>query len=456
MSQITISGPGLDLSPSPAGAGESRDSIENPNVPITAARLAEILGGEKTGSGQVVTPSTALKVATVYACVRIVANAIARMPLIVFEKTKGGRQRAENHPLYEPLKMRPNDDMSSFSWRVSLMTNLLLTGNGYSEIVRRGDGRPVALVPIESSRVRPYREGGELRYDVAVEGGRAITLLKRDILHVPGLSFDGISGLSVVAHAKRTLGAALASDEFQDHMLGNSLRPSGVLEHPGKIGPAAVTTLRESLERMYAGSKASGRPMILEEGMKWHQTTMSFEDAQFIESAHLRIEDICRWFGVQPHKVMHLLRSTNNNIEAQGLDFLGDTCLPWVESIEQELNWKLFFPEERARYYAEHLTQAIVQLDTDARMKYYKGMRDIAAINGDEIRARENLNNLPDGRGEVYWMPSSMIQALTPDQADRLVEAWIAKGTGPSSTKGPDSGSGQPASSTDGKVAGAT
>lgn len=456
MSQITISGPGLDLSPSPVNADATRASIEDPNVPITAERLAELLGGGKTGSGQVVTPDTALKVAAVYACVRIIANAIARMPLLVYEKTASGRQRAENHPLYDRLKVRPNDDMTSFSWRVSLMTNLLLTGNGYSEIVRRGDGRPVALVPIESRRVRPIRENGELKYDVAVDGGRRITLLKRDIVHVPGLSFDGVSGLSVVAHAKKTVGAALACDEFQDHMLGNSLRPSGVLEHPGKIGPQAVQTLRESLERMYAGSKASGRPMILEEGMKWNQTTMSFEDAQFIESAYLRIEDICRWFGVQPHKVMHLARSTNNNIEAQGLDFLGDTCAPWVEALEQELNWKLFLPEERSRYYAEHLTQAIVQLDTDARMKYYKGLRDIGAINGDEIRARENMNNIPDQRGTIYLMPSSQIQLMTPDQADRLVEAWIKKGSGPSSTQGPDSGSGQPASSADGKVAGAT
>lgn len=448
-----ISGPGLDPSAPAAPAAESRN-IENPNVPITASQLADILGGGSTGSGQIVNERTSLRIAAVYACVRVISDAIARMPLIVYELTNTGRNRAKRHPLYGRLKVRPNDDMSSFSWRKAMMANVLLRGNGYSEIVRRGDGRPDAIYPIESSRVRPFRTGGELRYEVTREDGERVTLLRRDVIHLPGLSFDGICGISVVANARRTLGAAMASDEFQDTMLGNALRPSGVLEHPGKLGPAGVSTLRESLERLYSGPKSAGKPMVLEEGMKWHQTTMTLEDAQFVESTYLRIEDICRWFGVQPHKIMHLLRSTNNNIEAQGLDFLGDTLSPWVEAFEQEINWKLFLPEEQDRYYAEHLTQSIVQMDSNTRGQMYERLFRIGAISPDEIRERENMNFVEGDRGKGHWIQGSNMPLPTPEQRDQLIESWIKKGAG-SSASPPDNG-GDPAPKQDGKVAGNT
>ncbi|MFN0133417.1 MAG: phage portal protein [Phycisphaerales bacterium] len=451
MSSTTITGPGLDArsySVVPPAGSETR-SIEDPSKPITAAQLAELLSGGTAGSGKSVTPRSSLKVGAVFACVRVISNAIARMPLIVYERTDEGRVRATSHSLYRLLKLRPNPDMSSFSLRSALMTGALLWGNGYAEIVRRRDGKVQAIVPIESERVTPVREGGDLRYRVVTDGV-PVTLLKRDILHLPGLSFDGVCGLSVVGHARQTIGAAMAADEFAGTLLRNGLRPSGVLEHPKKLGDQGTKNLRESFQAVYGGSANSGKPLILEEGMKWNSSSMPLEDAQFVETSYFRVEDIARWFGVPPHKIGHLLRATNNNIEQQSLDFLGDTLAPWVEALEQELVWKLFSEEEMERYYAEHLTQAIIQMDANTRGQLYERLVRTGSISPDEIRDRENLNHVPDGRGRTFWMQSSNMPLPTEEQRDRLIDAWIKKGSGGG---GPSDASGQPEPKTDDKVA---
>lgn len=434
--------------------GESRN-LEDPTTPITAAQLASILSGGDAGSGESVSQTTSMRVGAVFACVRVISDALARMPLVTYERTKDGRQRAKNHPLYTLLKTRPNPDMSSFALRKALMANTLLWGNGYAEIVRRRSGAVDALIPIETPRVTPFRENGELKYRVSTSTGDVV-LLKREMIHVPGLSYDGICGLSVIAHARQTIGACLAADKFQGTLLKNGLRPSGVLEHPGKLGDQAVKNLRESFAATYGGAPNAGKPMILEEGMKWNAAAMPLEDAQFVETGYFRVEEICRWFGVPPHKVQHLARATNNNIEQQGLDFLGDTLAPWVEAIEQELNWKLLLPTEQDRYYVEHLTQSIIQMDANARGGFYERLFRVGGISSDEIRERENMNNLPDGRGRTFWTQSSNMPMPTEDQRDQLLESWIKKGmsSSPGGAGGPDDGSGTPDPKTDGRVAG--
>ncbi|QQS08684.1 MAG: phage portal protein [Phycisphaerales bacterium] len=431
--------------------GESRN-LEDPNTPITAAQLAGILAGGESGSGETVTPASSMRVSAVFACVRVISDALARMPLITYERTENGRERAKDHPLYRLLKIRPNPDMSAFAFRKTMQANTLLWGNGYAEIVRRRSGMIDALIPIESPRVTPCRENGELRYKVQTDRGM-ITLLKRDMLHIPGLSYDGICGLSVIAHARQTIGAALAADKFQGTLLKNGLRPSGVLEHPGKIGDAALKNLRESLTHVYGGTANAGKPMILEEGMKWAAAAMPLEDAQFIETGQFRVEEICRWFGVQPHKIQHLARATNNNIEQQSLDFLGDTLAPWVEATEQEFNWKLFGQDEQDTHYVEHLTQAIIQMDANARGQFYERLFRVGGISSDEIRERENMNDLPDGRGRTYWTQSSNMPMPTEDQRDELIDSWIKKGGGPGGSGGPGDDPGSPDPKTDGKVA---
>lgn len=453
MNATTISGVGLDQATVIPPAPEKRGSIEDPNVPITYAQLSEIISGGPTESGEYIGPRTSLKIIAVLACVQVISRAIARMPLITYERTAGGRQRATGHPNYELLKMRPNPDMSSFTFRQTLIANTLLWGNGYAEIVRRRDGSRQALIPIESERVSPFRENGELMYRVLPASGSRgqspVTLLKRDMLHVVGLTLDGVVGMSVIEHARTTLGASRSRDKFSASFYQNGTKPSGVLKHPQKLSTQAYKNLRESFTEKYTGAANAYKPIILEEGMEFSPTSMPLDDAQFIETHYASIEDVARLFGVPPHKIGHLLRATNNNIEQQSLDFLGDTLAPWIECAEQELNWKMFDEGERERYYAEHLTQVLVQMDAKTRGEWYERMHRIGAMSDDEIRERENLNNLPDGRGKQYYVPSNLMPAPTPEQADKLMEGWITKGKPAGSPAAP----GEPNPTTNDQVA---
>lgn len=451
MNTSTITG--LNMEPPAAQATHTR-SIEDPNQPITYAMLAELLSGGPTPSGETVTPRSSMKIGAVWACVQVISRAIARMPLITYEKAKEGRVRAEEHELFPLLKMRPNPDMSAFVFMQTLVANTLLYGGGFAEIVRRRNGRVQELVPIESDRVTPFRVSGEVRYRVQTDNG-PITLLKRDMLHIPGMSFDGLNGLSVIGHARTLLGASMSRDKFSASFYKNGCRPSGVLEHPGKIGDKAVATLRASLEQLLSGPTNAGKPLVLEEGMKWSSSIIPQHDAQYVETHYAGVEDVCRLFNVPPHKVQHLLRATNNNIEQQSLDFLSDTIAPWAEAIEQEVNFKLLTDDERRTHYAEFLTQAIVQMDSNARGQLYERLFRVGAISPDEIRQRENMNDLPDGRGRTYWTQSSNMPLPTEEQTGRLVEAFITKGTTkpPGGAGGPDDDSGSPKSKKDDAVA---
>ena len=441
----SIVGSGL---PGAAGAmlpePQAARNVNDPTKPLTAASLLSLFGGQPSTAGVMVNERRALGLSAVWACVNVVSSAIARMPLLVFRRTEEGRERASDHPLWPLLTLRPHRNTSAFYFRQSLVAARLLWGNGYAEIVRRGDGQVQELVVIEPWRVSPFVAAGELRYRVSMRDGKQETLQSRDIIHLPGLNFDGLVGLSVIQHAKQMLGTAIAREECRGRLFGQGLRSSGFLSHPGKLGAQGIQNLRESFTGMYAGPENAWKPMVLEEGMTWSQTTIPPDDAQMIESDYLSIEDICRFFGVPPHKVQHLLRATNNNIEQQSLDFLGDTLQPITEALEQELNYKLLSPAERGDVYVEHLTQAIVQMDSVARGTLYEKLSRIGAMSPDDIRDRENLNRLPDARGSVYTIPSSQMPAPTPAQADQLLEAWVSK-----TSKG-----GTPAPAPDGKVGG--
>lgn len=424
MNTSMIVGPGIPESV------EARSSIENPNTPLTWASFAELLAGPPSGSGEPVNVRTALRVSTVWACVEIVSNSVARLPLITYRR-KGDaddRERAKDHPLYRTLRLRPNQEMSAFSMVKTLVMNRMLSGAGYAEIVRRPDGITTELVPIETGRVTKFRAGGELRFQVAgINGAPAEMLLQRDIIHVPGLSFNGVDGLSVIACARETIGAALASDKFQGTMMRNGLRPAGVLKHPKTLTAPALARLRETFQATYGGSANAGKALILEEGMEWAAGVMTMDEAQFIETGQFRCEDICRWFGVAPHKVQNLLRSTNNNIEQQSLDFLSDTVEPVITPIEQEFNFKLFGPDEADEYFCEFMRQKLIQMDANARGQLYARLLACGAICPDDICRWENLNALPDDRGKSHWIPMNLIPLMTPDQLGEYITAVIKK-----------------------------
>lgn len=440
-----IVGPGLDA---PSGELLKRN-IENPNTPITSDVLQALVGFGDTVGRRVVTPKNALRISTVFACVRILSFAVLRMRCHLYKTKDGkGRQRAVDHPLYNLLRVRPNKEVQAALFRQSLIANMLLWGNGYAEIVRnQRRGTVESLHIIESHRVRPRRladANDTLVYDVSTKAG-LVTLAAEDILHIPYMSLDGVIGMSPIAYARASLAAGMNADEFFESFTAKSMRPGGVVKVPKKLDTPAQNRLRESTQAVYGGAANAGNVLILEEGAEYQQLTMPLADAQFVEGQNFRVEDICRWFGVPPHKVGHLARATYANIEHQDLQFLYDSLAPLIEIIEGEMLYKLLTAEEQREYFIEHDSRRVVAMASKEHAEVQTTQIRGGIKNIDEARAELNLDELPNGRGTVHFTQSSNMPLPTPAQADALVQKWGSSGSSP----------GTPSDQTDGKVSGA-
>ncbi len=288
-------------------------------------------------SGKPVTERTAMQMTAVYSCVRILAEAIAGLPLHVYEIREGGsKAKAIQHPLYAILHDEPNPEMSSFVFRETLMTHLLLWGNAYAQVIRDGRGQVIALYPLMPNRITVNRDDkGHLYYEYTKQGDEAvkqdtqvIRLQPQDILHIPGLGFDGLIGYSPIAMAKNAIGMAMACEEYGAKFFANGANPGGVLEHPGTIKD--VTKVRDSWQSQFGGSSNSHRIAILEEGLSYKPISISPSDSQFLETRKFQINEIARIFRVPPHMLADLEKSSFSNIEQQSLEFVKFTMAPFL------------------------------------------------------------------------------------------------------------------------------
>ena len=315
-----------------SGLFRSRDKPKN----STAGSTYTFYMGGST-SGKRVTEQSAMQMTAVYSCVRILSEAVAGLPLHLYKyNDKGGKEKAIEHPLYRILHDEPNPEMTSFIFRETLMTHLLLWGNAYSQIIRNGKGEIVALYPLMPNKMKVDRdENGVLYYEYTHSSDEADTmknttvrLSSYDVLHIPGLGFDGLVGYSPIAMAKNAIGMAIACEEYGAKFFANGAAPSGVLEHPGVIkDPQRV---RDSWQNTYGGTANAHRVAVLEEGMKYTPISISPEQAQFLETRKFQINEIARIFRVPPHMVGDLEKSSFSNIEQQSLEFVKYTLDPWV------------------------------------------------------------------------------------------------------------------------------
>ncbi|MDO9536641.1 MAG: phage portal protein [Bacillota bacterium] len=268
-----------------------------------------------TSSGKTVNERTAMQTTAVYACVRVLAEVIASLPLHTYRHTENGKEKALDHSLYYLLHSEPNPEMTSFVFRETLMGHLLLWGNGYAQIIRDGRGKVIALYPLMPDKMTVERsEKGELFYLYNKDG--TIYLLRSDeVLHIPGLGFDGLICYSPIAMAKNAIGMAIATEEYGAKFFANGANPGGVLEHPGVVKD--LSKIRESWNAVYQGSGNAHRIAVLEEGMKFQSIGIPPEQAQFLETRKFQLNEIARIFRVPPHMVGDLERSSFSNIEQQ-------------------------------------------------------------------------------------------------------------------------------------------
>ena len=326
-------------------------SRDKPKNRTSGSAYAFYMGG--TTSGKTVTERSAMQMTAVYSCVRILSEAVAGLPLHMYRYTSdGGKEKAIDHPLYHILHDEPNPEMSSFVFRETLMTHLLLWGNAYAQIIRNGRGEILSLYPLMPSKMTVDRDkNGKLYYSYQHSAEEANTLKNTtvrlnpsDVLHIPGLGFDGLVGYSPIAMAKNAIGMAIACEEYGAKFFSNGASPGGVLEHPGTIkDPQRV---RESWNAAYQGSANSHRVAVLEEGMKFQPIGIAPNEAQFLETRKFQINEIARIFRVPPHMVGDLEKSSFSNIEQQSLEFVKYTLDPWVIRWEQSIMRSLLSPEE--------------------------------------------------------------------------------------------------------------
>ena len=400
-----------------SGLFRSRDK---PTDRTAGSSYSFFLGG--TASGKYVTERSAMQMTAVYCCVRILSEAVARLPLQFYRYTDdGGKERAVEHALYFLLHDEPNPEMTSFIFRETLMTHLLLWGNAYSQIIRNGKGEVVALYPLMPDRMKVDRdEHGRLYYEYTVydsddvdgrkgtnKVGRTVRLQPHDVLHIPGLGFDGLVGYSPIAMAKNAIGLAIATEEYGSKFFANGAAPSGVLEHPGTIkDPSKV---RESWQATFGGSGNANKIAVLEEGMKYTPISISPEQAQFLETRKFQIDEIARIFRVPPHMIGDLEKSSFNNIEQQSLEFVKYTLDPWVSRWEQAMVRALLTPDEKKKYFFKFNVDGLLRGDYQSRMNGYATARQNGWMSANDIRELENLDRIPaEQGGDLYLINGNM------------------------------------------------
>ena len=370
-----------------------------------------------SAAGKSVNERSAMQMTAVYACVRILSESIAGLPLHMYRyEDDGSKTKAVEHPLYHLLHDEPNPEMTSFIFRETLMSHLLLWGNAYAQIIRNGKGDIIALYPLMPNRMKVERDTkGQLYYeyqtmkeDAPTMKGAVYQLDPSEVLHVPGLGFDGLVGYSPIAMAKNAIGLAIAAEEYGSKFYANGAAPSGVLEHPNVLkDPAKV---RDSWNAAFGGSSNSHRVAVLEEGMKYTPISISPNEAQFLETRKFQINEIARIFRVPPHMVGDLEKSSFSNIEQQSLEFVKYTLNPWVCRWEQALQRALLSDDEKGKYFFRFNVEGLLRGDYQSRMNGYATARQNGWMSANDIRELENLDRIPaELGGDLYLVNGNML-----------------------------------------------
>lgn len=382
---------------------EQRASLSNP-----PSWMFKAFGVTDSGTGIAVNEDTALGSTAIWAAVRIISETVASVPLGVFERREDdGRDIRRDHPTHRILHSSPNPMLTAMEFREMQMANLLLAGNSYAEIVRDGAGRVAELWPIWPQRVEIQAQDDRVLYRITVPGGKDEFLKPHEMLHIRGMSRGGLAGLDPIATTAESVGFTLALEKFMAMFFGNSARPGGVLQHPGKMSEDAQKRFKEGWESAHRGLDNSHRVAILEEGMTWAQQGVSPEQAQTIESRKFQVTEVARIFNLPPHLLRDLERATFSNIEQQSIEFVTYTVRPWAVRLEQRYDKQLISEREQEKLFTKHILEGLLRGDIKSRFESYSIARNGGWLSANDIRALEDQNPIPDG--DTYLVQGAMI-----------------------------------------------
>ena len=387
-------------------------------------------------AGEIVDHDRALTLTAVWDCVRIISESLSALPWQVFNRrADGGRDRQTDNAVEDLLNFKANPETTAIDFRATLIAHVLLWGNGYAEIEKTKRGRIIALWPLAPDRVQPDRlDDGRLVYKVQQTTGDITVLLADQMLHFRGLGFDGIQGYDVLTIAAQAMGTGLAMDGYAADFFGNGAHPGGVLETPDQLGEGGAEEIRKQI-REQTGQGRWLSPLVLEQKLTWKNVGLSPEAAQMVDSRRFSVAEIARIFRMPLHKLAELDRSTKANIEAQGIEFVTDTLLPWAVRLEQEVNAKLLPAREPSRrLFTKHRFAALLRGDVKARGEFYKVMLGTGVASVNEVRALEDMN--PITGGDIHLVPLNMTAIENAGQAG-------AANPGPQGEPGNDGSDGQ-------------
>ncbi len=372
-----------------------------------------------TPSNRMVNERSSLRVAAVYACVRVLAEAVAQLPLHLYHYTdEVSKKKAVDHSLYRLLHDEPNGEMTSFAFRETLMTHLLLWGNAYAQIIRNGKGEILGLYPLMPNRMRVDRDAhGRLYYEYTLSEGDAPESKKErlsgdEVLHIPGLSFDGLVGYSPIAVAKNAIGMTIATEEYGAKFFANGATPGGILEYPGVIkDPGAV---RDAWNKGFSGGNTH-KVAVLEEGMKYTPISISPDEAQFLDTRKFQIDEIARIFRVPPHLICDLEHSTYSNIEQQSLEFVTYSLTPWLVRWEQAMHRALLSEEEKKSMGICFNVDGLLRGDYGSRMSGYAVGIQNGFLSPNDVRRLENMDLIPEELGGNRYLCNGNMRDIGAD-----------------------------------------
>lgn len=390
----------------------ARDKPKVTDTSSTPGQSFRFWFGRST-SNKVVTEQSAMRVAAVYACIRVLCEGVAQLPVHFYRRTEGGgKEKATDHPLYKLLCSEPNPEMTQFTFMETMMAHLLIWGNAYAQIVRNSKKEVIGLYPLMANRMQVYRDDKhQIYYEYTLLDDEAKAVKKRilkqsDVLHIPCMGFDGLVGYSPLAVAKNAVGISLACEDYGANFFANGGTPCGVLEHPGTIKD--VAKVQENWKNGFSGSNAH-KVAVLEEGMKYTPISITPDEAQFLDTRKFQIDEIARIYRVPPHLIGDLDHSTFSNIEQQSLEFVTYTLQPWLIRWEQGFMRQLLTEEEKAQYFVKFSVDGLLRGDYASRMSGYATARQNGWMSSNDIRQMEDLDRIPaEEGGDLYLINGSM------------------------------------------------
>lgn len=353
-----------------------------------------------------VTVDSALTLTAVWRAVNVLSGTIASLPIHVYQADdKGSRAKMRAHAVAK-LMRKPSGLMNAYIFRETMQAILLMYGNAYALIRRNSYGNPVELIIIHPDDVLPLKNGDAMFYQVNLDNS-FMMIAAKDMIHLAGLGFNGLVGKSPIRVFAESMGVAINAQKFGKSFFENGAHISGVLETPNVLTDDTYNRIRDTWNARHKGINKAGETAVLEAGLKFSRIGVPPEEAQFIQTRQFGVSEVARMFGVQPHLLMDLERSTNNNIEHQGIEFVTYTLTQWISRWEAELNAKLFSSSESETTYCEFNLNGLLRGDAKSRAEYYRALTNIAAINPNEIRQLENMPAYEGG--EKYYIQGAMV-----------------------------------------------